>query len=179
MQPLTDHLRLHPTHPRRLDAGPDLIYCEPDCIHVRSIKPRFFECKQDFLRSAHPRRDNKAMLEPIEMAERIREAIGSEPGRRDEIARLMDVSRPAVDGWCKTGLIDYKKLPKLAHFTGVGLPYFWPEMGTQETAALTADQWRAAKLVEAIPAERRAAFFSTGRALGEPTGPSTRTRKSA
>lgn len=156
-----------------------MTYRNFDWEHGAIIKPRFVKCKRRFWASTIPACETKAMLTPEEMATRIGTAIGPERGRRDEIADAMDVSRQAVDGWCRTGRVEYWRLPMLAHLTDVGLAYFWPEMGTQETAALTADQWRAAKLVEKIPAENRGAFFSTGRALGESAGTPRPTRKRA
>lgn len=111
------------------------------------------------------------MLTDTEMASRIAEAVSGGPLSIRELADAMGVTRPAIDQWMRTGIIDYKRLPALANLTGVGLPYFLPEAGSPETASLSAHQWRAVMLVKDIPDSRLPAAFSSLSALGESIKP--------
>lgn len=138
-----------------------------DCVHTTSIKPSFFSVKHSFAARLPSMHDNKAMLTDQELASRIREAITTCGIKKPEIARVLEVSVPAIDQWIKTGKIDYRRLPGLANITGVGLAYFFPEAGTAETANLTASEWRAALMLRTIPDARRDAWFSMGHALGD------------
>jgi hypothetical protein len=138
-----------------------------DCVHMASIKPSFFRVKRSFALCVQTARDNKAMLTDQELATRIREAVTTCGASKPAIAKVLGVTVPAIDGWIKTGKIDYRRLPALANVTGVGLAYFFPEAGTAETANLTAPEWRAALMLRTIPESSRAAWFSTGHALGE------------
>ena len=134
---------------------------------MASIKPSFLRVKRSFALCVQSARDNKAMLTDHELAARIREAVATCETKRPAIAAALGVTVQAIDGWSKTGKIDYRRLPALAHLTGVGLAYFFPEAGTAETANLTAAEWRAALMLRTIPEPSRAAWFSTGHALGE------------
>lgn len=108
---------------------------------MTSIKPSFLHVKRSFALCVQSASDNKAMLTDQELAARIREAVTSCETNKPAIARALGVTVPAIDGWIKTGKIDYRRLPALAHLTGVGLAYFFPEAGTAETANLTAAEW--------------------------------------
>jgi len=64
------------------------------------------------------------MLDDNDMAAAIRDAINTSGRTQREIAEAFGVTVQAVSGWLRTGKMDKRKLPKLAHITGKPLAHF-------------------------------------------------------
>ncbi|WP_414609765.1 LexA family transcriptional regulator [Stenotrophomonas pavanii] len=64
------------------------------------------------------------MLDNTAMAAAIRSAIEESPLTQKSVADAFGVTEQAVSGWLRTGKVDKRKLPKLAHLTGKPLSHF-------------------------------------------------------
>lgn len=64
------------------------------------------------------------MLDNTAMAAAIRSAIEESSLTQKGVADAFGVTEQAVSGWLRTGKVDKRKLPKLAHLTGKPLSHF-------------------------------------------------------
>ena len=100
--------------------------CFDNRFHVISKASLYPNVKRQLLTNFSRRRNNQPMIDNMQLAARITEAMDAAKARdkrmtQDFIAEQIGVTKQAVNGWRRTGKIDKANLAKLAQVIGADL----------------------------------------------------------